>query len=240
MSRLALVTGASRGIGRACALALARDGFEVLVNYLQDEAHAREVVAEIERRGGRARLLQFDVRDEAATQGALAPIVEATPLAALVVNAGITRDGLFGLMSSEDWSDVIRTALDGFFHVTKLAVRGMVRERSGRIVTIASISALAGVAGQVNYSAAKAGLVGATRSLAQEVAKRNVLVNCVAPGFVATDLIASLPADELEKRVPVGRLGKPEEVAEVVAFLCSEKASYITGAVIPVSGGLFG
>src|SRR4029077_14172697 len=133
----------------------------------------------------------------------------------------------------------ISTSLDGFFHVTRLAVRGMIRAREGRIVNIASVSGLAGVAGQVNCSAAKAGLIGATRSLAQEVAKRNVLVNCVAPGFVDTDMIASLPKDEIVKRVPLGRLGRPEEVAAVISFLCSEGASYVTGAVIPVAGGIF-
>ncbi|HZU98840.1 MAG TPA: 3-oxoacyl-ACP reductase FabG [Planctomycetota bacterium] len=238
MKGLALVTGASRGIGRACALALGRDGFLVLVNYRTGETQAREVVSEIEKAGGRARPLGFDVTDEKAVEAALSPILDETPLAALVVNAGITRDGLLGLMPKKDWSDVIGTALDGFFHVTKLAVRGMIRARAGRIVTIASASGLTGVAGQVNYSAAKAGLIGATRSLAQEVAKRGVLVNCVAPGFVETDMIEKLPREELVKRIPLGRIGTADEVASVVSFLCSEKASYVTGAVIPVTGGL--
>jgi 3-oxoacyl-[acyl-carrier protein] reductase len=240
MSGLALVTGASRGIGRACAIALARDGFEVLVNFRAEEAKAQETVAAIEAKGGKARALRFDVRDEGQVEGALGPILDERPLAAVVVNAGITRDGLLGMMSKEDWNDVLRTTLDGFFNVTKPAIRGMIRARAGRIVTIASISGLAGVAGQVNYSAAKAGLIGATRSLAQEVAKRGVLVNCVAPGFIETDMTASLPLDEITKRIPLGRPGKAEEVAEAVAFLCSPKASYITGAVLPVAGGIFG
>ncbi len=186
MSGLALVTGASRGIGRACALALGRDGFEVLVNFRTEEARAREVALAIEARGGKARILGFDVRDRAAVESALSPLVTDVPLAALVLNAGIVRDGLLGMMPREDWDDVIGTTLDGFFNVTRLAIRGMVRARAGRIVTVASISGLVGVTGQVNYSAAKAGLIGATRSLAQEVAKRGILVNCVAPGLVET------------------------------------------------------
>jgi 3-oxoacyl-[acyl-carrier protein] reductase len=240
VGKLALVTGASRGIGRACALALARDGFEVLVNFRAEEAKAQAVVKAIEQAGGKARAIGFDVRDEKAVATALEPVLEDAPLAALVVNAGITRDGLLGMMPASDWHDVTRTTLDGFFHVTKLAVRGMIRARAGRIVTVASVSGLAGVAGQANYSAAKAGLIGATRSLAAEVAKRGVLVNCVAPGFIDTDMTASLPQEEIAKRIPLGRAGKPEEVAEVVSFLCSERASYVTGAVIPISGGLFG
>jgi 3-oxoacyl-[acyl-carrier protein] reductase len=240
MAGLALVTGASRGIGRACALALARDGFEVLVNYRVDADHAAEVVRAIEERGGRARAIGFDVRDEAQVKAALEPILDERPLAALVSNAGITRDGLFGMMPERDWQDVIRTTLDGFFHTAKLAVRSMIRERSGRIVTVASISGLAGVAGQTNYAAAKSGLIGVTRSLASEVAKRGILVNCVAPGFIDTDMTAALPKEEIEKRIPLGRAGRPEEVAEVVSFLCSERASYVTGAVIPIAGGLFG
>ncbi|MBI3723242.1 3-oxoacyl-ACP reductase FabG [bacterium] len=235
---LALVTGASRGIGRACALALAREGFELLVNFRVQEEKAREVVRAIESAGGKARALGFDVRDGAATDRALLPLIEERPLAALVVNAGIAKDNLLAATTSEDWASVVGTSLDGFFHTTRLAVRGMLRERRGRIVTIASVSGLAGVPGQTSYSAAKAGLIGATRSLAQEVAKRGVLVNCVAPGFVETDMTASLPRDEILKRIPLGRMARPEEIAEVVAFLCSERASYITGAVIPVTGGV--
>lgn len=238
MKGLALVTGASRGIGRACALALAKDGFEVLVHYRTGEAKAKETLAAIEKAGGRGRLIGFDVRDEKAVAAALEPILDDTPLAALVVNAGVTRDGLLGMMPKDDWREVLDTTLDGFFHVARLAVKGMIRARQGRIVTIASMSGLLGVGGQVNYSAAKAGLIGATRSLAQEVAKRGVLVNCVAPGFIETDMIEKLPKDEIAKRIPLGRIGRPEEVAAVVSFLCSERASYVTGAVIPVGGGI--
>jgi 3-oxoacyl-[acyl-carrier protein] reductase len=238
MKGLALVTGASRGIGRACALQLAKDGFEVLVNFRSEEAKARETLALIEKEGGKGRLLGFDVRDEKAVDAALEPILDATPIAALVVNAGVSRDGLLGMMPKKDWSEVLETTLDGFFHVSRRVVKSMVHERKGRIVTIASVSGLAGIPGQVNYSAAKAGLIGATRSLAQEVAKRGILVNCVAPGFIETDMISSLPKAEITKRIPLGRIGRPEEVASVVSFLCSDAASYLTGAIIPVSGGV--
>lgn len=239
MGRRALVTGASRGIGAAIARRLGAAGHHVVVHYRSSEEAANAVVAEIVEAGGSAETVGFDVRNGEAVRAAMDALrVEEEPFAILVNNAGITMDGPLGGMSEQAWSDVTRTSLDGFFHVTRAAFMPMIRLRWGRIVNIASISGLVGNRGQVNYSAAKAGLIGATRSLALEAAKRNVTVNAVAPGLIETDMIAGMPLDRVVPTIPMRRLGQPDEVAALVGFLCSDEASYITGQVIGISGGL--
>ena len=231
-----LVTGSSRGIGRAIALRLGKSGFAVTVHCRSGRAEAEQVAAEI----GKASVLQFDVRERAAAKAALeADVAEHGAYYGVVVNAGIARDSTFAALSDEDWDDVLDTSLDGFYNVMRPLVMPMVRARQGgRVVVLSSVSGVIGNRGQVNYSAAKAGLIGAAKALAVELASRAITVNCVAPGPVATDMIAEAPLEEMLKIVPMGRVGKPEEVAAAVAFLMSEEAGYITRQVIGVNGGI--
>jgi 3-oxoacyl-[acyl-carrier protein] reductase len=240
----ALVTGASRGIGRAIAVELARAGYPVVLHYKSNEARALEVKAEIEAAGGRAETVGFDIADFDATQRGLAGLgLEARPIGVLVNNAGVTADAPFPAMDRAQWSSVISTTLDGFYNVTQPLVMPMVRLRWGRIVNITSVSGLVGNRGQVNYSAAKAGLIGATKALAQELAKRNITVNAVAPGPVETDmfqgaLAQGTPLEEVLKHIPMRRIATVDDVAGIVGFLCSDAASYITGQVVGVNGGM--
>lgn len=240
MSKRALVTGASRGIGAAIAERLAREGHRVILNYRGNHAAAEALLAKIQAAEGQAELACFDVADAEATAQAMQALTEKDPepISIVVNNAGITQDGPFPGLTTDAWTRVTRTSLDGFFNVTQPLVMPMVRKRWGRIINVASISGLIGHRGQTNYSAAKAGLIGATRSLAQELAKRNITVNAIAPGLIETDMIKDLDAGMLKKIVPMQRLGKPSEVAELVHFLASDHAAYITGQVITISGGL--
>ncbi len=241
--KVALVTGASRGIGRAVALELARAGAAVAVNYAASEAAAQEVVREIKTLGVEALAVKFDVAEVEAVAQGIEEIEKALgPVDILVNNAGLTRDALLMRLKEEDWDRVLSVNLKGTFLVTKAVIPGMLKRRWGRIINISSVVAFSGNPGQTNYAASKAGLVGFSRSLALEVARRGVTVNVVAPGFIETDMTAALSEkarDALLSQVPMGRAGTPEEVAHAVAFLASEKASYITGAVLHVNGGLW-
>ena len=240
MSDPILVTGASRGIGRAIALGLGERGHEVIVHYGRDGDSAARTLDELASRGGTGRLLHFDVGDRDASAAAISADIEAHgAYYGVVCNAGITRDKAFPLLSGDDWDAVLRTNLDGFYNVVQPTVMPMIRRKQpGRIVAISSIAGIVGNRGQVNYSAAKAGIIGAVKALALELAKRKITVNCVAPGLIETDMTKNLPQDEIARSIPMRRFGKPEEVARVVQFLCSPDAAYITRQVIAVDGGL--
>lgn len=241
MSEQVLVTGSSRGIGRAIALSLARDGYDLIVHCRSRRDQALELVLEIQNLGRQARLLTFDVSDRAAAADALeADIAAHGAYYGVVCNAGIASDGAFPALSATAWDDVIRTNLDSFYNVLQPVVMSMVRRRSpGRIVTLSSVAGIIGNRGQVNYSASKAGIIGATKALAVELASREITVNCVAPGLIATDMVnAGTPIEKILEMIPAGRIGRPEEVAAVVRFLMSPDAAYITRQVISVNGGL--
>lgn len=240
--KYALVTGGSRGIGRAICLRLAAMGYTVIVNFQSNSEAAKKTVDMIKQTGGTAQALQFDVSSKEQVETALEAWESEHPneyIEVLINNAGIRHDNILSFMTDDDWHSVLDTTLNGFFYVTRRLVSAMMTHRAGRIVDIASLSGMKGLAGQTNYSAAKAALIGATKALALEVAPRKVTVNAVAPGFIETDMTKELPIDELNKQVPMRRFGKPEEVAAAVAFLVSPDAAYITGNVININGGLY-
>jgi 3-oxoacyl-[acyl-carrier protein] reductase len=240
MGKTILVTGASKGIGSAIASRLGKDGFTVIVHYHADKAGAESVLAGITGAGGSGRLINFDIADRARCKASLEADIEAHgAYYGVVLNAGIARDNAFPAMLDEEWDQVLTTNLDGFYNVLRPSVMPIVSARKGgRIVTLSSVSGLVGNRGQVNYSAAKAGIIGATKSLAIELAKRAITVNCVAPGIIETQMTAALTPEIINEIVPMRRIGKPDDIAAAVAFLCSDEAGYITRQVISVNGGM--
>jgi 3-oxoacyl-[acyl-carrier protein] reductase len=240
MTRTILVTGASKGIGRAIAARLAADGFAIAVHYGRDRDGAEQTLGELKAAGGSGRLITFDLADRAGCLAALeADMAAHGPYWGVVLNAGIARDNAFPAMSDEEWDSVLDTDLGGFYNVLRPLVMPMVSARQGgRIVTIASVSGIMGNRGQVNYSAAKAGIIGATKALAIELAKRQITVNCIAPGLIETQMIDGLPIDEVMKMIPMRRAGQPKDVAAAVSYLCSDGAGYVTRQVLSVNGGM--
>jgi 3-oxoacyl-[acyl-carrier protein] reductase len=237
VTRTILVTGASKGIGRAIALRLARDGFDIVVHYGADREGAERTLADID---GNGRLLGFDIADRAACLAAIEADIEAHgSYYGAVLNAGIARDNAFPAIPGDEWDAVLRTNLDGFYNVLQPLIMPMIRARAGgRIVTLSSVSGMVGNRGQTNYSAAKAGIIGATKALAIELAKRRITVNCVAPGLIETAMIADMPREDVVKTIPMQRVGQPDEVAAAVSFLCSDDAGYVTRQVLAVNGGM--
>ena len=241
MAKEVLITGSSKGIGKACAIYLAKNGFDIVLHCNKNISKTEEVLAEIKEIGVNGRILQFDVKDRQACREAISnDITTHGCYYGTVLNAGIAKDNVFPIMEDEEWDDVINTNLGGFYNILKPIVMAMIEERiKGRIVAMSSISGLKGNRGQVNYSASKAGIIGAVKALSLELAKRKITVNAIAPGIIDTDMIQDIPQDEVKKLIPMKRFGKPEEVASLVNYLMSEDAGYITGQVISVNGGLF-
>lgn len=238
-SKKVLVTGSSGGIGRAIALAVAQAGYEVVAHYNNGKEKAENLKAEIESLGGKCSLLQFNISDRADCTAKLEKWSEENgAFWGIILNAGIARDDVFPALTDEKWDSVIHTNLDGFYNVLKPLVLPLCRKKRGRIITIASVSGIIGNRGQVNYSASKAGIIGATKALATELASRKITVNCIAPGLIETDMVKDLPLEQMLSTIPMGRAGKPEEVASLAVYLLSEGASYITRQVISVNGGL--
>lgn len=238
--KVALVTGASKGIGQAISVELAKSGYRIVVNYMSDEKGALDTLEMVRKVGSDGQIMQFDVSNFDQTLSAVDDILKQNgSIDALVNNAGITADGLFIMMPRKDWDAVINISLSGFYNVTKPVLEKMIRLKRGAIVSIASVAGLLGNRGQANYSAAKAGLIGASRSVASEVARLGIRVNVVAPGLIETDMIKDAPVENIKALIPMARIGKPQEVARVVRFLCSDDASYVTGQVISVNGGMY-
>jgi len=240
--KYALVTGGSRGIGKAICIKLAEMGYHVLINYLRDKKEAQNTLEGVRQAGTNGTLMKFDVSNSDDVEKALGEwqsANEAGYIEVLINNAGIRKDMLLIWMENDHWQDVLNTNLNGFFYTTRFVLKNMLVNKYGRIVNVVSLSGIKGLPGQVNYSAAKAGIIGATKALAQEIGKKRVTVNAVAPGFIKTDMTKDLNENELKSLIPLNRFGSPEEVADVVCFLASEKASYITGEVISVNGGIY-
>ncbi len=237
--KVAIVTGAAKGIGKAIAVTLAEKGYYIVINYLSDKSGAEETLAMVQDSGSEGEIYGFDVRDGEKTEEVIDDI--ATRLGGidvLINNAGIIKDGLFMMMEPENWQAVVDTSLNGFYNMTRPVIEKMVRARSGVVVSLSSASSLLPNRGQANYSAAKAGLNAASRVVASEVARLGIRVNVVAPGLIETDMIADAPKDHIKNLIPMARIGKPEEIAKVVAFLCSDDASYVTGQILSVNGGM--
>lgn len=241
MAKEVLITGSSRGIGKACAIYLAKNGFDIVLHCNKNISKAEKVLTEIKEIGVNGRILQFDIKDRQACREAISnDIITHGCYYGTVLNAGIAKDNVFPIMEDEEWDDVINTNLGGFYNILKPIVMAMIEDRiKGRIIAMSSISGLKGNRGQVNYSASKAGIIGAVKALSLELAKRKITVNAIAPGIIDTDMIQDIPQDEVKKLIPMKRFGKPEEVASLVNYLMSEDAGYITGQVISVNGGLF-
>jgi len=241
--KCAIVTGGSRGIGRAICLKLAEEkNYHILINYTSNQAAAEETLQGVIELGSTGEIIKFDVGNAEEVQSVLGNWQEKNPdsvVEVIVNNAGITRDGLFMWMKHEDWNNVVNTSLNGFFNVTNFFIQKLLRNKYGRIINMVSVSGVKGTAGQTNYSAAKAAVIGATKALAQEIAKRNITVNAVAPGFIKTDMTQDFDENELKAMIPANRFGEAEEVADLVAFLASKKSSYITGEVININGGIY-
>jgi 3-oxoacyl-[acyl-carrier protein] reductase len=238
----ALVTGGSRGIGKCICIELSKQGYPIIINYNSNDEAANETKQIIEAQGGIAELLKFDVSNVEAVDNALEKWSIEHPgkvIEVLINNAGIRKDNLMIFMQNAEWNDIINIHLNGFFNVTRRLLKDMLTNRYGRIVNVVSLSGLKGMPGQTNYSAAKAGIIAASKALAQEVGKRNITVNCVAPGFISTEMIQDINENDYKQLIPLNRFGKPEEVADLVTFLASKKASYITGEVISINGGLY-
>lgn len=242
MKKFALVTGGSRGIGKAVCLKLAEQGYHILISFKSNLEEANKTKLQIEERGVTAQLLQFDVSNKTEVDNALGKWIDDNKdclIEVLINNAGVRQDALLIWLTEDQWNNVLGSSLNGFYYVTKLVINGMLTKRYGRIVNIVSLSGIKGMPGQTNYSAAKAGVIGATKALAQEVARRGVTVNAVAPGFIRTDMTQDLNEQDLKALIPMQRFGEPDEVADCVAFLASSKASYITGTVLSINGGLY-
>lgn len=240
--KYALVTGGSRGIGRAVCIKLAQAGYNIIINYKSNEEEAKKTLQFVEEKGVKAELMKFDVSDKKAVDDVLGSWIESNKdkvVEVLVNNAGIRQDALMMWMTEDQWSSVLGSSLNGFYYVTRLLISGMLAKRYGRVVNVVSLSGLKGLPGQTNYAAAKAGVIGATKALAQEVARRSVTVNAVAPGFIRTDMTQDLKEADLKSLIPMQRFGEPEEVADAIVFLASPKASYITGTVLSINGGLY-
>jgi 3-oxoacyl-[acyl-carrier protein] reductase len=242
MSKYALVTGGSRGIGKAVCEELAGMGYHILINYRSNKEEAEKTLESVRQKGTNGELMQFDVGSQKETDEVLGEWIEKNPdnvIEVLVNNAGIRRDNLMMLMQPEEWREVLNISVDGFYNVTRLVLKGMIYNKYGRIINIVSLSGLKGLPGQTNYSASKAAVIGATKALAQEIGRRGITVNAVAPGFIKTDMTQDIKETDYKSIIPVGRFGEVKEVADTVCFLASPKASYITGEVICVTGGLY-